>query len=88
MNPLVNIKEGVCLCVYVGAYDFLLVFAFICNHSSIQSALHFLCYLLMGTQQSAPLNIILIFIFGYELFSVVLHFHNHKDVNEPSSSAG
>lgn len=48
----------------------------------------FWVYLLMGTQRSAPLNIILIFIFGYEPFSVVLHFHNHKDVNEPSSSAG
>lgn len=48
VNPVVNIKEGVCLCVYVGAYDFLLVFAFICNHSSIQSALHFLGLFING----------------------------------------
>lgn len=48
MKLLVNIKEGVCLCVYVVAYDFLLVFAFTCNHSSIQSALHFLGLFING----------------------------------------
>lgn len=48
VKPLVNIKEGVCLCVYVGAYDFLLVFAFTCNPSSIQSALHFLGLFING----------------------------------------
>lgn len=91
VNLLVNIKEGACLCVYVRASDFLLVFAaFLRNHSSIQSALHFLGLFITGDPAKCTVEygVILIFIFGYELFSVVLHFHNHKDIREPSSSAG